>query len=143
MKIQSILGITPDVKKETDDRLILSVGQKDYSKMLEEKGVTKEIMKTIRQAKRDVAYETVKATLPLAIDLQKVVETKLGTGAESQIIVTQLKKEVRVPKTGELKTVYAPFQIRHNVPTPMDEGFKTLQEEMAKKAEKAESKVKK
>lgn len=143
MKIKDILGVTPDVKKETDDRLVLSIGQKDYAKMLEDKGVTKDVMKTVRQAKRDIVYEAVKATMPLSIDLQKTVETKLGTGAESQIVITQPKKEVRIVKTGEMKTVYAPFQIRHNIPTPMDEGFKTLQTEMAAKAEKMDNKGKK
>lgn len=127
-----------DGGKDGED--VFVVDKKAQAQILEDQGVTKEMQKTFRQAKRNIIMEGMKATGEQVAKTGHDTKLQLGSGNGSVIMTTKAIKETRKPGSDETMQVYGSFSVREVLPTPGDKEFK---EERAKVLEKIEAKVKK
>ena len=124
----------------------LTMGKKDYEKVLDSKGVTKEVRDTVAKAQSEIVEESLKVARDVILDqgVEKA-EVKLGTGDGSLRVdlVGRQERTITNPQTKEQSQVVnfgvATVKVKHSVPQALQG---TLMAEIASDCEKAFSKKK-
>jgi hypothetical protein len=122
-----ILGmpVAVETKKDADgnDQIIMNVGKKDFNDYLAGRGLTKEVRDLQQTVTEDLIREGV-STLGNAVCDSKARgggSLRFGTGNGSLTVNFDAVGEVRVPKTGEVRTKFGSVSVKatQKVPTAL------------------------
>lgn len=101
--------ITVDFNEKKNE---YSVSDKEYKKFLEGRGISPEILKTIRQADNDLIENSFELLSDKVVSTKRNASIKYGSGDGSMVVTMKGHSVGRNPKTGEATNSFGNVTVR-------------------------------